>query len=124
MELTFSDHVDILGTAYSILVKNKDEHACFKGHADAFGCTELFQKVIIIRDLLALDDLTEEDRTYIFLGMQKTLRHEIVHAFLHESGLDRNSTAAGRWAKNEEMVDWMALQGPKLMKAWEQAGAL
>ena len=33
------------------------------------------------------------------------LRHEIAHAFLHESGLSSNS----EWAMNEEIVDWIAL---------------
>ena len=28
------------------------------------------------------------------------------------------------WSKNEEMVDWFALQGPKIYKAWQEAGAV
>ena len=48
------------------------------------------------------------------------LRHEIVHAFLYESGLDVSS----EWARNEEIVDWIALQTPKLQKAFEEAGCL
>lgn len=53
------------------------------------------------------------------------LRHEIVHAFFNESGLKDNSThMEGPWAKNEEMVDWIAVQGTKIYKAWEEAGAL
>ena len=54
------------------------------------------------------------------LQEQKNHRHEIVHAFLFESGLAENS----EWAQNEEMVDWIAKQGPKLIKAWQEAGAL
>jgi len=30
----------------------------------------------------------------------------------------------GAWARNEEMIDWFALQGPKILKAWQEAGAL
>ena len=30
----------------------------------------------------------------------------------------------GPWAKNEEMVDWFALQGPKIYKAWQEVGAI
>ena len=44
----------------------------------------------------------------------------MIHAFLHESGLAVNSD----WAQNEEMVDWFALQAPKLFKAFKEAGAL
>lgn len=49
----------------------------------------------------------------------KVVRHELTHAFLHESGLDCNS-----WAKDEEVVDWIAIQFPKLLKAFEQCGAI
>ena len=56
--------------------------------------------------------------------MKKVLRHEIVHAYLCESGLEHCSLGEDSWATNEEMVDWMAIQGPKLYKAWEEAGAL
>ena len=45
------------------------------------------------------------------LQEKKNLRHEIVHAFLFESGLAENS----EWAYNEEMVDWIAKQGPKII---------
>ncbi|KRL39910.1 hypothetical protein [Liquorilactobacillus nagelii] len=45
----------------------------------------------------------------------QVLRHEIVHAFLFESGLDCNSD----WARNEEIVDWIALQFPKINKVFE-----
>ena len=42
------------------------------------------------------------------------LVHELVHAFLYESGLSINSLSPSGWASNEEMTDWMAIQGPKL----------
>ena len=38
----------------------------------------------------------------------------------YESGLAENSN----WAQNEEMVDFFAIQFPKLLKAFEQADAL
>lgn len=54
------------------------------------------------------------------LQEKKNFRHEIIHAFLYESGLAENST----WAQEEEMVDWFAKQAPKLIKAWQEADAL
>ena len=66
----------------------------------------------------------EEEET-IQQCMKQTLRHEIVHAFLCESGLADSAMQSQRgWAKNEEMVDWIAFQGPKIYKAWEEAGAI
>jgi len=47
------------------------------------------------------------------------LRHELIHAFLSESGLRGSS-----WATDKEVVDWIAAQFPKLAKAFEEAGAV
>lgn len=63
----------------------------------------------------------EPDRTAY---RKQVLRHEILHACLFESGLGYNSMKSEAWAMNEEMVDWFAIQGPKVMKIWEQAGCL
>ena len=52
------------------------------------------------------------------------MRHEITHAFLNESGLDANASDTDCWAKNEEMVDWFAIQSPKIYKAFNEVGAL
>lgn len=54
----------------------------------------------------------------------KTLRHEIVHAFMWESGLWRNARALNgdSWSMNEEMVDWIAIQFPKIQKVYVQLG--
>lgn len=46
-------------------------------------------------------------------------------AFFDESGLGDSANAVDcAWAKNEEMVDWFALQGPKIWKAWQEANAI
>ena len=52
--------------------------------------------------------------------VRKVKRHEIIHAFLLESGLAECSD----WAQNEEMVDWLARMGPKINTAWQAAGAI
>ena len=55
--------------------------------------------------------------------VKQVLKHEIVHAFLVESGLAFSShSIVGAWAMNEEMVDWIAWNGEKLYKAWKEAG--
>ena len=54
------------------------------------------------------------------LQEKKNFRHEIIHAFLCESGLAENST----WAQEEEMVDWFGKQFPKLAAAFREVDAL
>lgn len=55
---------------------------------------------------------------------KKILRHEIIHAFLYESGLDINSHDIDQWARDEEMVDWMAIQFPKMYKIFAELDIL
>lgn len=40
---------------------------------------------------------------------ETTIRHELIHAFLYESGLNGST-----WSDNEDMVDWFANQIPKI----------
>lgn len=104
--------VTILGMEYTIKVQDEKENPKLK---EADGICELYSKEIIIGKV-------EDDET-TFSDIQKyqkkVLRHEIVHAFLFESGLDGSTD----WARNEEIVDWIALQANKLRTAFEEAGA-
>lgn len=55
---------------------------------------------------------------------KKVLRHELMHAFLHESGLSASSGSSDAWASNEEMVDWFAIQSPKIFRVFQKEGLL
>lgn len=55
---------------------------------------------------------------------RSVIRHEILHAFLIESGLDNNWKHADEFGHDETMVDWVAIQCPKLQKAFEEAGVM
>ena len=50
---------------------------------------------------------------------RQVTRHELVHAFLFESGLGYEC----EWAC-EEMVDWLARQFPKIAAVFEEAGCM
>lgn len=53
---------------------------------------------------------------------KEVLRHEIIHAFLYESGLWNNSESVNAWACSEEITDWMAIQFPKIHRAFTEVG--
>lgn len=54
---------------------------------------------------------------------KKTIPHEVIHAFLYESGLGYDSCQTnGGWAVNEEMVDWFAYQSKKINKVYKKLG--
>lgn len=107
--------VDVLGTQYSIVVLSKDD---YRNNGDKSGWCDPFTKQIQIlnykQDINSVDDLSRYQ--------DDILRHEIVHAFLYESGLWSCSKDVECWAMNEEMVDWIAIQAPKLHKAFKEAG--
>ena len=109
--------VHILGTEYKILVLEEDDYRCNK---DADGWCDSSTKEILIFNYSQDVDSKRDLVAY----QKKVIRHEIVHAFLYESGLDINSLSGGAWAKNEEMVDWMAVQVPKIYQAYKEADAL
>lgn len=103
--------VNILGVEYKVLVNQSREDYPLLEEADGF--TDFTTKKIIIEKLKTGPRNWEDMDSYF----KQVLRHEIVHAFLHESGLDSNTD----WARNEEIVDWIAIQFPKLKKTFKEA---
>ena len=116
--------VNILGTPYEIIVKKYNEDECFeKERINGYCYSQIHQ--IVVCDMNTYKGWEHEPEKVIEGQQKETLRHEIVHAFLNESGLKSNSNYAGdSWARNEEMVDWIAIQGEKIYKAWQDANAL
>ena len=107
--------VHILGTEYKILIIEEDDYR-FSREADGWCDTQA--KEILLYNFKQDPDSVKDLVAY----QKKVLRHEIVHAFLYESGLWSCSFSGKCWAQNEEMVDWIAIQEPKLNKAFKEAG--
>nr|DAH88942.1 MAG TPA: hypothetical protein [Caudoviricetes sp.] len=110
--------INILGTEYRIEFRKEDEDTILK---DCNGYCDVTVKLIV-----ALAEPNKECDYEDFSFIQKkTLRHEIVHAFLTESGLFNNTyNVDAGWEKNEEMVDWFAIQSPKIFKVYSELGLL
>lgn len=107
--------INILGTRYRLrLIPFTGQ--LFNGDL-LLGRTEEHQRIIEVVDSRGI--YPNEPRQYHISEWKKTIRHEIIHAFLNESGLtDCALQPRGSWARNEEMVDWFAIQGPKIVQAW------
>ena len=116
--------VSILGADYTVLVKKYDEDPRF-AKEDLAGYCDSYSRCIVVGALASFPGWDDEAPEYVAIAEKECLRHEIVHAFLHESGLSANAARpVGAWPEHEEMVDWIAIQGPKLHAAWQSAGAL
>jgi hypothetical protein len=110
--------INILGTEYRIEFRKEDEDTILK---DCNGYCDVTVKLIVV---LAEPNKECDYEDFSFI-QKKTLRHEIVHAFLSESGLFNNTyNVEAGWAKNEEMVDWFAIQSPKIFKVYSELGLL
>ena len=116
--------LNILGTIYQAEFKDyKDDPYFESAHCDGY-CNNIGKKIVICcANTMPDQNMTmEESELYEKLVM----RHEILHAFLYESGLDASSLCPGDggWAKNEEMIDWFAAQFPKILSVYQAAGCL
>lgn len=113
--MEIKNSINILGTDYKINVVVYDDER-LTSH-EASGICDSLRKVITISDM---GDFPAESAD---LAQKKILRHEIIHAFLAECGLDENSLVLDdAWAVNEEMVEWISVMIGKIMRSFRELG--
>ena len=90
--------IDVLGTMYDIICCD----SCLMEDADNIGeCDRYNKKIRINQDYFSQKNVNINAKF-------KTMRHEIIHAFLHEAGLDC-------YSEDEILVDALAVLIPKIM---------
>lgn len=102
--------VNVLGTTYT--VKNDSEVNDPKLKECDGYCDDTMKLCVVadfVPDTMSKGNLKEYQK--------KVTRHEIIHAFLFESGMAEMSA-------DESFVDWIAYQFPKLHQAFQEANAL
>ena len=114
--MEMKNNVNILGTEYNILFDVPEEEM----PEGADGCMDNSTKII----KLAKMDVDRNSIQNMEDYKCKILRHEIVHAFLYESGMWNCSGSCDSWAMDEEMIDWFAIQSPKIFKAFKDVDCL
>lgn len=116
--------IDVLGTQYTVKRVNAGQDE-FLEKMQYGGYCDNSAKTIVILNLKSVPEWKDEPEKAIKQQESETIRHELIHAFLNESGLRYNAFAAEKsWARNEEMVDWIAIQFPKILKAFRDADAI
>ena len=103
--------VNILGTEYKVIRESFAD-------ADTDGYCDYTSREIKIRN-----DNVNEVGDFDEL-MRKQLRHEIIHAFLAESGLQANFEHYKQFGHEETIIDWIAIQFPKMIKAFQSVNAI
>lgn len=104
--------INVLGTDYKILIEEQEviQKALGSDKVELDGLCDYETKTIYIDSEIAKEPY----------GYKTTLRHELVHAFIEESGLATQVS----WARNESLVDWLALQIPKISDTCNKLGLL
>ena len=111
--------INILGTDYEIKYKAKGEDKELGEELD--GYCNSYSHEIVLWDMESCDEPQEIKTAKI----KESLRHEIIHAFLNESGLKWNCLQGPEsWVKNEEMIDWFAIQFSKILKIYQEVNAI
>ena len=101
--------IHILGAEWTISTsRKKDDEEFSIGCAD--GWSDYTKRKIVVMDKEDYPPQTDKDKYY-----NQILRHELIHAFLNESGLVSGSCD---W-HCEEMVDWLAIQSPKIFEVFK-----
>lgn len=111
--LTEPKVINVLGRDIQILFRKESTDPKLKNCVGYFDSS----KEWIVCKILEPDERSLED---LERYQKEVLRHEIIHAFLYESGLDACSGPSENWASNEEMVDWFAIQSPKIFKVFRE----
>lgn len=107
----------ILGTVWTLREAAKEDDP---GLENCDGYTDRSTKMMVVQGKGAGGPHEVADYQAYLKDIK---RHEIVHAFLYESGLaaDFEHTQYGH---EETMVDWIALQFPKMLEVFKAADAI
>lgn len=105
--------VNVLGRSYEVREATPDTDPLLK-EVDGYCDRTIAVCVVDAKNKTEPDSLAD-----LTAYKRSVIRHELIHAFLAESGLQGECS----WAC-EEMVDWVANQFPKMMKAFEEAGCM
>ena len=109
--------VDVLGSEYVIYTNVSPEDDPILLDCGGY-CDKTTRRIVIIEPAdTNLGDWHEYEKTCI--------RHELVHAFLFESGIGGDTLWDIEGQEHpEHMVEWIAMQFPKMVKAFQAVGAL
>lgn len=108
--------VNILGTEYTIEERSIADDALLN-NMDGY-CDKSTHLIVISKPS---PDATLGDFEWY---KKKIMRHEIIHAFLYESGIGDCYQSAEKYGHDETIVDWIAAQFPKIYKVFEEVGCM
>ena len=107
--------LNILGTEYTLCLATVREDPSLK-EMDGY-CDKTVKKIVVLTEDEDAGVTSVQD---FAVYQRKVMRHEIIHAFLFESGLHENWDH--KVGHDETYVDWIATQWPKMAAVFKEAG--
>lgn len=107
--------VNILGECWTVQERDQSED---KELEQCDGYCDKTVRVIVISKKPEDCNLAQWD-----VYRKKVMRHEVIHAFLFESGLHENFEHK-QFGHDETMIDWVAVQFPKMLAAFKELGCI
>lgn len=104
--------INILGTQYKVLCEEFPDDMECGGLCDV-TTHEIKVRKNNVNKVGNMDEL-----------IKRVLRHEIIHAFMFESGLGFDWQHSEEFGHDETTVDWFATQAPKIYKVYLELGIL
>ncbi len=111
--------VNILGSEWTLKIVRDDP-----AFEEATGYVNDAARIIMIEAVKMKEGALDFDLQSQYIDQKRTIRHEVLHAYLYESGLAHSSNSAENWAVNEEMVDWFARMSPKIFATYKELKVL
>lgn len=106
--------INVLGTLYRVDMVPESEDPKLE---DMDGYMDPSIKRIVVADVKQRP--ADKESVHNMEWFQKNIvRHELIHAFITESGLE------DAFWHNEDMVRWLAYMFPRLLEAFNEAGAM
>ena len=109
-----SKFITVLGTTYEIVFVDEKEEPRIKGKDGFVDKTQC--KIYITK--YSEESGFKNRKQYEAVIM----RHEIIHAFMIESGLDNNWQHPNEFGHDETTIDWFAMQWHKINKIFLNLG--
>lgn len=115
--------IDILGEKYNIYFDVDPKGKELEGKT--LGVCYRSRREIYIANLEQDTDWKNEPAYAKENKLKEIIIHEVIQAFLNESGLKSNSLCCDfSWVENEQMIDWIAIQFPKIVKVINLLGVM
>lgn len=107
--------INILGTKWKVKIGSASDYPVLE-NGDGFA--DPTTKEIVVDDMKRSEGQLDAKGDLVAYQKQ-TLRHEVIHAFMEESGLSHNFEHKSIGIE-ETTVDWFAIQAPKIFSVFQE----